>query len=60
MDLGKVLDICITNNKNNTKHNSTICTDCRQDYTNLNNYYNTHKIKNEFCMDVVDLVSLNT
>lgn len=59
MNLGKMLDTCISNHKNSTQNNnnSELCTDCKQDYMNLNDYYNTHKINNEFCMDVVDLVS---
>lgn len=58
MRLGKMLDSCISNHSgNNTKHNSSLCIDCKEDYTNLNNYYNTHKINNEFCMDVVDLIN---
>lgn len=57
MKLGKLLDSCISNHINGTKHNSSLCADCKEDYMNLNNYYNTHKINKEFCMDVIDLVS---
>lgn len=60
MRLGKMLDSCISNHlSNSTKQNSSLCADCKEDYMNLNNYYNAHKINNEFCMDVVDLVSSN-
>lgn len=58
MRLGKLLDSCISNHSHNsTNQNSSLCVDCKEDYMNLNNYYNTHKINNEFCMDVVDLIN---
>lgn len=58
MRLGKLFDACISNHMNSTTLNSSLCSDCQDDYLNLTNYYNTNKISKEFCMDVVDLVSL--
>lgn len=55
INLGKQLDNCISKHKD---YNLTICTECKDNYKNLINYYNEQKIKEEFCMDVVDLVSL--
>lgn len=55
---GDNLDTCISKHINDTKlSNTSICTDCKQYYVNLTNYYNKYKNDNTFCMDVVDLVS---
>lgn len=51
------LNACITKH---TQFNSTPCSVCRKDYDNLINYYNSQKINNEFCMDIIDLVSLKS
>lgn len=51
---GAHLNACITNH---SKFNSTICSDCKRNYDELINYYNSKKINYEFCMDIVDLVS---
>lgn len=59
MGLGDILDSCVAKHINDTNHNSSLCTDCKDNYMTLNSYYITHKINNVFCMDVVDLVSLN-
>lgn len=59
MRLGKLFDACVSNHMNGTTFNSSLCSDCQDDYLNLTNYYNTNKISKEFCMDIVDLVSLN-
>jgi hypothetical protein len=58
MRLGKLFDACVSNHMNGTTYNSSLCSDCQEDYLNLTNYYNINKISKEFCMDVVDLVSL--
>lgn len=57
--LEKSLDNCISDHTNGTEPNSTLCVDCKEFYQNLISYYNMHKVNNEFCMDVVDLVSYN-
>lgn len=52
------LDDCLLNHTN-LNDNLTICSDCKKNYEELNNFYDLHKIEKEFCMDIVDLVSLN-
>lgn len=60
MRLGTFLDSCISNHKNGTEPNSTLCSDCKEDYLNLTNYYNEYKVYNGFCMDIVDLVNFES
>lgn len=46
---------CISNHENSTGNSSqTICNECKDEYLELNNYYNRHRTR---CMDIVDLVN---
>jgi len=54
----KLLEACMSNHRNDIKNNS-FCFGCKSEYDDLNSFYNTHKIDYEFCMDVVDMVSLS-
>lgn len=40
-----------------TNHSSHICVDCKERYLSLINDYNSIKINENVCIDVVDLVS---
>lgn len=57
MKRGKFFSACVSNHKNGTEPNSTLCSDCKKDYEELIDYYNSQKLTNEFCMDVVDMVN---
>lgn len=57
MKRARFLKACISNHNNGTELNFTLCSDCKNDYDELTNYYNRQKINSEFCMDVIDLVS---
>lgn len=46
------------NDCNSTRSNKSIaCVECQLEYLSLTNYYDKHKNKEGFCMDIVDLVS---
>lgn len=54
----KNLESSLTNCNDTTHNNSLSCVECRPTYLNLTNYYDKHKNKEGFCMDIVDLVSI--
>ncbi|XP_050542886.1 osteopetrosis-associated transmembrane protein 1 [Daktulosphaira vitifoliae] len=55
--LGKQFQACTVNHMNDTNLNGSICTFCKSDYQELNDFYNKHRKEKEFCMDVVDLIN---
>jgi Osteopetrosis-associated transmembrane protein 1 precursor. len=55
LDLSELTDACILTNQNTSVNSSQIvCDKCKEDYLNLNSYYNCHK--SAVCMDIVDMV----
>ncbi|KAI5731735.1 osteopetrosis-associated transmembrane protein 1 [Diaphorina citri] len=57
LDLSELTDACILTNQNTSVNSSQIvCDKCKEDYLNLNSYYNCHK--SAVCMDIVDMMNI--